>query len=178
MLGDIIFGTLGLMDDMTNGLLGDTAAVGCAVVAEMIPDTPATPEAIAAAVANVPAPDGFNLPSSLTARGAMLARLIDKTVKFESELPYQSDKYSECNYGSSVVNEYRGIGRIVNVKYDKAKKHSDTKVMEFVIIEIPVGDKDQYIDIRGDLVHKKFLVDRTQIVSIVNLLEGSDGEDS
>ena len=179
MLGDLIFGTLGAMDTMTNGLLSDAAAVGCAVVAEVIPATPATPEAIAAAVANVPAPDGFNLPSSLTARGAMLARLIDKTVKIESELPYHSDKYSECNYGSSVVNEYRGIGRIVNVKYDKAKSYGDTKVMEFVIIEVPVGDKDQYKDIRGDLVHKKFLVDRTQIISIVNLLDegDSDGEE-
>ena len=165
MLGDIIFGTLGFADDMTNGLLSGTAAVGCAVVAEMIPDTPAAVNALA------PAPN-FVLPSSLTARGAMIARLIDKTVKFESLYPYRSkeDRHSSPNHTGFLV-DFEGIGRIVNVKYDRAKDDSNAKILEFVIIEMPEEEEDYYPEIEKGLTHKKFLVDRTQIISIVNLLD-------
>jgi len=168
MLGDLIFGTLGAMNTMTNGLLGDVTAVGCAVVAEMIP---ATPEA---ATVNSPV-SNFVLPSSLSARGAMLARLIDKTVKFESELPRR--EYSDFDYdqgGSNYRhNKFAGIGRIVNVKYDKSSIHSDAKIMEFVIIEIPAEKKD-HCNVQDGLVHRKFLVDITQILSVVNLEEKSN----
>ena len=166
MLGDIIYGFAGLADDISGGLLSDVAAVGCGVVAEMIP---ATPKAIAACI---PAAPNFVLPSSLSARGAMLARLIDKTVEFESMYPfrYEKNRYEQPNFDHS-LNKFSDIGRVVNVKYDKSSDENNAKIMEFVVIEVLEREWDHYLKSRDGLVYKKFLVDHTQIVSIVNLLD-------